>query len=385
MKKIIGGLSGLMFALVLFVAPAHAATDWDVTGDWVFDYYYGGSNLHDMTLVQDEDGALTGTGGAFAGILPYAYPWTIVSGLVDGDSITLIADLDALACSFTLTGTIAGDGTMSGTWTDDCAGERAGTWETTSGAADNDSDNDGVLNGADLCPATTIDGVWDEAWGKNRMQVQKYGDDEELVWFQNKPAKKGSGTSPVSTGKGIDYTYGCNGHQILDMLEAELGAVMGGHHKFGLSNGLVEEFHLDLLDGELDGKYLIDTVTVDANDADGTASNFNLLSGHDYEFRVSGTAYACNELGCVIKFDADYSTSDNATWVDGVAAPYDVFGPNLLDLMVNGGFVNWGAYGVSHKYSYTTGGTDVPATFKVNDEYYPNNTGSLTVQIYAII
>ena len=139
MKKIITkvALAASLLAPLAFAMPALAATDWDVSGTYVFDYnYLGGTNLHDMTLVQDGADALTGSGGAFAGVLPYDYPWTITSGSVSGDIITFSADYDALPCSFTATGTIdPSDGSMSGTWTDNCAGDRAGPWETTSGAA----------------------------------------------------------------------------------------------------------------------------------------------------------------------------------------------------------------------------------------------------------
>jgi hypothetical protein len=143
MKKLTLGLM-FLFVFLGFSGNANAAPNWDVSGNWVFDYYYGGSNLHDMTLVQAPDGSLSGTGGAFSGVLPYAYPWTVVSGSVDGDAITLTADYDALACTFTLTGTISA-GAMSGTWTDDCAGARAGTWETTSGVATAMTDSNTVV------------------------------------------------------------------------------------------------------------------------------------------------------------------------------------------------------------------------------------------------
>jgi len=138
-KKIAALVAGV--AMLISVVPAFAKVEtvpgpWDVSGNWVFDYHYGASvNLHDMTLVQDPDGSLTGTGGAFAGDLPYQYPWTITGGSVVGDAINFTADYDLLACFFTVTGTIAPDGSMSGTWTDDCVGARNGTWETTEGVA----------------------------------------------------------------------------------------------------------------------------------------------------------------------------------------------------------------------------------------------------------
>jgi len=138
MKKIISSLAIGVALLIFGASPTFAAIpNWDVSGIWVFDYHYGASvNLHDMTLVQDGAGLLTGSGGAFSGILPYQYPWTITSGSVSGNDITFTANYTAtVICSFTAIGTIAPAGTMSGTWTDNCDGNRNGTWTTTTGTA----------------------------------------------------------------------------------------------------------------------------------------------------------------------------------------------------------------------------------------------------------
>lgn len=140
-KKIIAGgaISAIMLGTYAVSVLAKVETvpgPWNVSGNWVFDYHYtNGANLHDMTLVQDENGALTGNGGAFTGNLPYQYPWTVESGQVNGDSFEMTAQYDLLPCAFTLLGTIAPDGSMSGTWTDNCFGDRNGTWTTTQGAA----------------------------------------------------------------------------------------------------------------------------------------------------------------------------------------------------------------------------------------------------------
>jgi hypothetical protein len=102
----------------------------------VFDYNDGNTNLHDMTLFQNTNGVLTGSGGAFSGVPIYQYPWIIANGLVDGNTITFKADYTAtVTCSFTATGTIAINGTIGGNWTDNCAGNRNGTWTTQSGKA----------------------------------------------------------------------------------------------------------------------------------------------------------------------------------------------------------------------------------------------------------
>ncbi len=111
---------------------------------------------------------------------------------------------------------------------------------------DGDDDEDGVLNSIDMCPNTMSDqGTWSEKWGTNRYQLLKNEDTGVFSWFQKKP--KG-GMSEV---QGLDYTYGCSGQQILDIYNSTFGSNMSGHSKFGLSSGLVDEFHMDMMDGIL--------------------------------------------------------------------------------------------------------------------------------------
>ena len=385
MKKL---LIAPLLALVFFVGarvPVHAAApNWDVTDSWVSVFTLGADYAHDMILSQDGAGNVTGSGGYIAGG-PYSYTWNVTSGSVDGDTITLtiLYDVGAPGTVMHMTGTIAPDGSMSGVWDDNFGGYRAGTWHTSSGAAVSltvDTDGDGVVDYIDKCAGTVADGGWDESWGQNRFEVRNVAGD--LVWYQNKVKK---GVAVPTAAYDISYTYGCNGHQILAMLEAELGSVMNGHHKFGLSAGLLKDFHDDLADGVLDGKYFLESVAVPATDLDGVASLTTLLSGHDYTFRASGTAHA----GDGIEFDADYSyrTPTSVTWTDAVST-YEGLGDSLLDLQVNGSTVGWdndAVYNVNHVYYYDMAGLDAPVTFKVNDVYYPNNAGSLVVDIYAQI
>ncbi len=136
-------LSGAtMFASFALVLPVFAvAPSWDTTGDYVVSVDYLGSEYdHDMTLVQDELGNLSGQGGSPAG--DNTYLWTINSGTVVGDIIEFTADYTATPDAVTpqttmsIEGVIASDGTMSGTWSDNYAGDnRAGTWSTKTGAA----------------------------------------------------------------------------------------------------------------------------------------------------------------------------------------------------------------------------------------------------------
>ncbi len=140
----------LAFALVL---PAFATTpvvtpNWDTTGDYVFSMQYEGTDYeHDVTLIQDEDGDLTGNGGSPAG--SNTYLWTITDGHVDDNTIEFTVDYTATEdatnplTTMTVLGTIANNGTMSGTWVDNYTGaNRAGTWSSVSGMADAYPTND---------------------------------------------------------------------------------------------------------------------------------------------------------------------------------------------------------------------------------------------------
>lgn len=132
---------------------------------------------------------------------------------------------------------------------------------------------------------------------------------------------------------------------------------------------------------------LLETVEVPANLASNTLSVNSLVLGTDYVLKARGTAMACNQPGCVITFDAEYSASDlGSTWVDGVASPYAIYGVDLLDLTADGGVVDWGTYDISHEYELPYLGTGNPLSLFVNDlaGSHFNNSGSLFVDIYEL-
>lgn len=155
---------------------ARAATTWDTTGSYVMDQeYLTTNNPHNMSLVQDEMGNLTGGGNSGA------YTWVIDSGSVSGDTVMFTAHYtateDATTTVLQVTSVIAPDGTMSGTWSDNYPGpglaeERTGTWTTTSGAAQpitatvttlpatNITASDATLNGLNGGTAATQSSFW---------------------------------------------------------------------------------------------------------------------------------------------------------------------------------------------------------------------------------
>ncbi len=145
-KKSLATLGLMAFILAPFassvsIVNAAVAPNWNTSGTYVIDMEYLGSMYaHDMTLVQDGLGNLTGNGGSPAGA--NVYTWVITSGTVAGDTIDFLADYTATPDAVTpqtvlhVLGTVAVGGTMSGTWEDNYqGGTRSGTWMTTTGTA----------------------------------------------------------------------------------------------------------------------------------------------------------------------------------------------------------------------------------------------------------
>jgi choice-of-anchor C domain-containing protein len=251
--------------------------------------------------------------------------------------------------------------------------------------ADRDKDNDGVLDDQDMCDDTLPD---DNTWssgslGINRWEVRiNSGNPLQLSWYQNQPVKKGMPPN-LTPGHEISYSCGCNGHQILGILGQGLNEnFMNGHQKYGLSSSILNDFSLDCHDGNIDGRYFIETVTVPANKADNTQTANILEEGKDYFFKARGTANA----GDGIVFDAKYSyrTPTSTTWTDSVST-YEGYGPQLLDLFLNDSSINWGGYNGTNEYEYHFIGVNARANFKIYDIYYPNNTGNLYVDVYQEI
>ena len=145
MKKIIAGVFvgglGLVSIFGIMSASATTVTQWNTTGAYTVAFNYLGSDYsHDMNLVQDSSGNLTGNGGSPVGA--NVYTWVITSGSVSGSNVNFSANYTATTDAVSpqtvmaVVGTVATDGKMSGTWSDNYqGGSRSGTWSTISGAA----------------------------------------------------------------------------------------------------------------------------------------------------------------------------------------------------------------------------------------------------------
>ena len=112
---------------------AACSSAWSLLGTWKLRFVYGGNYDHDMTVIAQSDGVLTGTGGYPAGG-SHTHKWTM-NGLVSGSLVTLNIAYQTGNPGYTLvaSGTIAADGTMSGLWTSNAS--QSGTWSTLAGAA----------------------------------------------------------------------------------------------------------------------------------------------------------------------------------------------------------------------------------------------------------
>jgi hypothetical protein len=124
----------------------------------------------------------------------------------------------------------------------------------------------------------------------------------------------------------------------------------------------------------------VDTVTVPVNTAIGSTTTAGFEVGASYVAVVSGTWLNDRSPEPENYVDAEYSTEDEwATYMNG----FDGYGEDILELQVNGNFVDWGAYNGDHRYAYSWVATNTdPVRFSVSDSHYPDNSGSLTVTIY---
>jgi hypothetical protein len=249
---------------------------------------------------------------------------------------------------------------------------------------DLDADDDGVNDTEDICSGTNVDNWGSAGLGTNRWEL---GTGNE--WFQNMPVSKKSGTGgyTASTTLTVEDTYGCSGKQIIGLVSELTDEDMNGHVTYGLSTGLLQTFIEDGKDGVIDGinseATPLETVVVPATSTGGVMSTSVLALGKEYVLRASGTANAADG----IDFDADYSfrIPTSVTWTDAVNT-YEYLGDTLLDLKVDDAFVDWDTdaiYNTDHTYSRTYVGTGLPVSFGIYDVAPENNTGSLSVSIYA--
>jgi len=228
-----------------------------------------------------------------------------------------------------------------------------------------DSDDDGLVGEADLCPDTLIPDFPKEVLGVNRHVW--YGEDSFVT---RKPPKKEPFLPELSSFSLTD-THGCSCEQILEKLESATGDEFEGHYKFGCSKSILEDW--------IDGYYYLETLSVPAYSPELTLSSHILFPMYDYKIKAYGTA----EAGDSIIFDPQYSITGRIagdSWTDSVSG-YETYGPGLLELFVNGSDIDWGGYNEDHTYYYELAGTGNPLSLYINDIYYPNNKEYLSADL----
>ncbi len=159
----------------------------DVSGNWNFNIestVWPGIYSKTMTIVQDSTGNITGTGFN----VPAGYTWN-VTGNVSGNTINLSLSYDAPMSGYvaTLIGTIASDGTMTGTWSDNWYSD-SGSWESTLGNATNTFENCTVSDFVKIVavpidsyhdgdfPTPYGEGMWYESLGGAEIGPAIWGD-----------------------------------------------------------------------------------------------------------------------------------------------------------------------------------------------------------------
>jgi len=134
-----------------------------------------------------------------------------------------------------------------------------------------------------------------------------------------------------------------------------------------------------------------ETITVPSNSATATLGSA-LVSGQNYLLVSSGSWLNTGKNVA----DAEYTSLDNwVTQMDGYNIDPYFLGEGEFDLQVDNTFINWGSYNLAHSYSHLYTGTGNPISFLIFDgdatpaqpvlhpEWYGDNSGSLTVDIFS--
>jgi len=138
----------------------------------------------------------------------------------------------------------------------------------------------------------------------------------------------------------------------------------------------------------IDVKTLVDTITVPSNGATVTSTAI-LESGISYELVASGTYTFVNwanagiaDARCSLRIPGSYNTTGAIAWIDGATFPGGL--QYYLQVWANGSNVVWGTgcETATHIYTASLTGAGTAASFKIWDNAYGDNSGSLTVEIY---
>ena len=194
MKKIITILSAslLMFAFVASVSAA--APNWNVSGTWMAEHEFGGNTYsHVNNIIQALDGSLTGTGGwdGKQNGIPVGTPntWGITNGSVSGNNIQFnyqYNTVELCAKDGGIDAVINADGSMTGTWHDDCGTGRTGAWTVPAGSAI-------YLRTAEITSPTS----GEEVYGTVTFEAYLNDDDVDFIQWAVRQGTCAAGTNTV--------------------------------------------------------------------------------------------------------------------------------------------------------------------------------------------
>jgi Ca2+-binding RTX toxin-like protein len=264
-KKFIASASAALIVLGNSAGLALAAIEpWNVAGNYNIGFQVTGDPTvytHDAQLTQTGS-SVDGVGGYPAGV-PHTYAWDVTSGAVSGNTInlTVIYTLGAVGTVMNMTGTIASDGTMSGTWTDNFGGSRAGTWQTSLGAA--------VRVTPEGCGDMTFDNVIEGTSASNYLIGT-------------------SGRDLIIAKGGSDYVDGKGGDD----------CILGGDGSDSLSGGAGNDVILgqdgsDAISGGLGDDNLLGGADSDSLKGEGGNDTLNGQGGSDAANGGAGTSDSC--------------------------------------------------------------------------------------------
>ena len=127
------------------------------------------------------------------------------------------------------------------------------------------------------------------------------------------------------------------------------------------------------------GHTLLESLVVPVTGASVVSTN-SLAAGESYKIRASGTMQTDDSP--LILADAEYAS---------FLAPIDNTNTGNVDLGIAiNDTVNdsdkppsWGPYDASHIYTVDFVGLGAPVSFNFHDSFYPDNAGSLTIEVFA--
>lgn len=120
----------------------------------------------------------------------------------------------------------------------------------------------------------------------------------------------------------------------------------------------------------------------------GAVVPISAADGYPYELHAMGTFFAGGRTLYDIEADAEYSQDGDQRlagdpWTD-LVNKYESDGEGLLELKVDGSFVEWGAFDAGHHYIIEALADGSSFDFNIYDVFYPNNTGGLCVDVVPL-